>query len=87
MVIRIRSAVRNMTGYFSILSSPSGMETRTFESAEDYLASGGEGAFDALLLDVELPGLSGFDLRRRLVSAGSGTADTMTDSGMGGAGG
>lgn len=52
----------------------SGMETRTFGSAEDYLASNGEGAFDALLLDVELPGLSGFDLRRRLVSAGSGPA-------------
>lgn len=50
------------------------METRTFASAEEYLASGGEGSVDCLLLDVQLGGMSGFDLRCRLACAGSRTA-------------
>jgi len=52
----------------------SGMATRVFASAEEYLSFGGEGQVDCLLLDVQLGGMSGFDLRRRLASAGSGTA-------------
>ena len=50
------------------------METRTFASAEEYLASAGEGSADCLLLDVQLVGMSGFDLQRRLATAGSRTA-------------
>jgi len=52
----------------------SAMETRVFASAEEYLSSGGEGQVDCILLDVQLGGMSGLDLQRRLVSAGSGTA-------------
>jgi FixJ family two-component response regulator len=50
------------------------METRIFASAEEYLSSGEEGTVDCLLLDVQLGGMSGFDLHRRLASAGSRTA-------------
>ena len=49
------------------------METRTFASAEEYLALGREGPVDCLLLDVQLGGMSGFDLQRQLASAGSQT--------------
>jgi FixJ family two-component response regulator len=52
----------------------SGMKTRVFASAEEYLSSGGEGQVDCLLLDVQLGGMSGLDLQLRLASAGSGAA-------------
>jgi FixJ family two-component response regulator len=50
------------------------MEPRSFASAEEYLASGDQESVECLLLDVQLEGMSGFDLRRRLVAAGSGRA-------------
>jgi FixJ family two-component response regulator len=50
------------------------METRTFSSAEEYLDRGGKGSADCLLLDVQLGGMSGFDLQRQLASAASRTA-------------
>ncbi len=50
------------------------MEARTFASAEEYLDCGGDGSTDCLLLDVQLGGMSGFDLQRQLASAGSRTA-------------
>jgi len=48
-----------------------GHEAESFASAEALLES--EATCDAacLILDVRLPGLSGFDLRRRLAQAGS----------------
>lgn len=49
------------------------MESRTFASAEEYLVRGGEGTADCLLLDVQLGGMSGFDLQRQLASAGCRT--------------
>lgn len=50
------------------------METRIFASAEEYLARGAEGPVDCILLDVQLGGMSGFDLQRQLASTGSHTA-------------
>ena len=46
----------------------SGMETLTFESAEAYLDRGDGPAADCLLVDVELTGMSGFELQRRLAA-------------------
>jgi len=46
-----------------------GFGTEVFESAEAFLAAAS--AADCLLLDIHLGGMSGFDLRRRLASAGS----------------
>ena len=46
-----------------------GFETEIFPSAEAFL--GAASAADCLLLDIHLGGMSGFELRRRLSSAGS----------------
>jgi len=48
----------------------SGYGTTTFASAEDFMHSGSENVF-ALVLDVHLPGISGFELRRRMLASGS----------------
>jgi FixJ family two-component response regulator len=45
-----------------------GMEVRVFASAEEFLNSADPRKADCLILDVRLPGLSGFDLQRRLVA-------------------
>ncbi len=61
------------------------MDPRPFASAEEYLASGAEGSVECLLLDVQLDGMSGFDLLRRLVEARSRTPVVFI-SGQAGAG-
>lgn len=48
------------------LLTASGHEVATFESAEALLASGDFAEVACLILDVRLPGLSGFELRERL---------------------
>jgi FixJ family two-component response regulator len=47
-----------------------GFVARTFVSAEAALEAGVATASDCLVLDISLPGMSGFDLYRRLASAG-----------------
>ena len=49
----------------------SGMETSTFASAEEYLASTNGTVIDCLVLDIQLGGMSGFELQSRLATAGS----------------
>jgi FixJ family two-component response regulator len=46
-----------------------GFGTRGFSSAEEFLAA--DAPVDCLLLDIDLGGLSGIDLWRRLIAAGS----------------
>ena len=46
-----------------------GFGTEVFPSAETFLAA--SSAADCLLLDIHLGGMGGFELRRRLSSAGS----------------
>ena len=48
----------------------SGYGTEMFTSAEDFVECGSESAF-ALVLDIHLPGMSGIELRRRMIAAGS----------------
>jgi Response regulator len=48
----------------------SGYGTETFASAEEFIQGGSENAF-ALVLDIHLPGMSGIDLRRGMLTAGS----------------
>jgi FixJ family two-component response regulator len=48
----------------------SGMQAITFPSAEDYLAARGATPVDCLILDIQLGGMSGFDLLHWLTAAG-----------------
>jgi FixJ family two-component response regulator len=47
-----------------------GFAAETFESAEDFLKSDHLERTRCLITDVQMPGISGLDLYRRLVSAG-----------------
>lgn len=48
----------------------SGFETRTFASAEEFLASESPGAHACLILDIHLPGISGLELLDQLNASG-----------------
>ena len=48
-----------------------GFVAHTFRSAEAALAASVASASDCLVLDISLPGMSGFDLYRRLASTGA----------------
>jgi FixJ family two-component response regulator len=47
-----------------------GYQPATFVSAEALIRDGGGAEADCLVLDVQLPGMSGFELRDHLVHAG-----------------
>jgi FixJ family two-component response regulator len=55
------------------LLQASGHEASSFNSAEEFLASDERHRVACLILDVRLPGLSGFELRGRLASEGLAT--------------
>jgi len=50
-----------------------GFSPSTYTSAETFLADNRHAAFAALLLDIQLPGMSGLELQRRLVAEGDHT--------------
>lgn len=50
-----------------------GMQPTTYASAEEFRAQAPEQRFDCLVLDVQLPGMSGIDLRNRLAAEGVAT--------------
>src|SRR5260370_16250257 len=43
-----------------------GYEVRDFASAEDFLASNDLGQFSCTITDIQMPGMSGFELKREL---------------------
>lgn len=47
-----------------------GYRTHAYNSGEDLLESGAAGEADCLVLDVKLPGMSGFEVQERLVALG-----------------
>src|SRR5262249_28473025 len=49
-----------------------GAEIVAFESGEDFLAEAPGNGFDCAILDLHLPGLTGFQVQARLNAAGSG---------------
>jgi FixJ family two-component response regulator len=53
------------------LLSVNGFDVRTFGSAEALLDSDFAGTATCMLLDIDLGGISGIELRRRLAAAGS----------------
>ena len=46
-----------------------GMDVKVFASAEEFLSSVNGSKIDCLILDVRLPGMSGFELQRHLVAS------------------
>lgn len=48
----------------------SGMETRTFASADEFLNYGYEKQNACLLIDIKMPGLSGLELQQELIKRG-----------------
>jgi FixJ family two-component response regulator len=48
-----------------------GYGARGFGSAEDFITGGGEELCDCVITDVQMPGRSGFELKRLLASRGS----------------
>ena len=49
-----------------------GLNAETFATAEEFLQAPLQPAPDCLILDVHLPGLSGFELQERLAAEGRG---------------
>lgn len=47
-----------------------GYSARGFASAEEFLSGIGEQSVDCIITDLYMPGMSGFDLKRRLVAGG-----------------
>ena len=52
------------------LLAAAGCKARIFASAEDLLQSSSSAGAAVLILDIQLPGMSGLDLCRRLLAAG-----------------
>lgn len=55
----------------SRIISSAGLNVEAFNSAEEFLASGRLNDSSCLILDVDLPGMSGIDLQRQLNDSGS----------------
>src|SRR5215471_5197175 len=77
---------QSMSRMLNRVMSALGFEVRSFGSAEEFLESCALGQSACLILDVNLPGMSGVDLQRQLNDAGpripivfiSGQADEAT---------
>ena len=54
-----------------LLIEACGYPVVTFKSAEDFLHSSFRGSPSCLILDIHLPGMSGFDLQKQLVKSQS----------------
>jgi FixJ family two-component response regulator len=50
-----------------------GMQPIAYASAEEFRADGKQPRFDCLVLDIQLPGMSGIELRNQLASEGVAT--------------
>jgi FixJ family two-component response regulator len=48
-----------------------GHSAHGFASAEEFVAGDGEGSRDCIITDIQMPGMSGFDLKRLLAARGS----------------
>ena len=46
------------------------LEVETFSSAEEFLSNSRQGENACILIDIRMPGLTGFDLQKRLLSKG-----------------
>jgi len=65
----------NLCRSFARLLRAAGMHPITYPSAEAFLADAKHPRFDCLVLDLQLPGMSGLELQKKL--AATGTADPV----------
>jgi len=65
-VIAIVDDDRSVREGLSSLIRSAGLQVETFASAQEFLARSGAEAPSCLVLDLELPGLSGLDLQKRM---------------------
>jgi FixJ family two-component response regulator len=73
VVLSVVVAIVDETALCEALSNllrPAGYRVQTFASAEDFLASEGWHSVDCLILDAQLPGMSGLELQRHLARNG-----------------
>ena len=59
---------RGMRRSLARLLKSAGFRAETFVSAEDYLATGKHEGMGCIILDIALPGINGFELKRRLTA-------------------
>jgi len=64
----------NLLRSLARLLRAAGMQPITYLSAEAFRADAKRPRFDCLVLDVQLPGMSGIDLRNQLAAEGATTA-------------
>ena len=55
-----------------------GYDACGFASAEEFFAGDGTEPYDCVITDIHMPGMSGFDLRRRLLAQNPGLPVIMT---------
>jgi FixJ family two-component response regulator len=63
----------NVCRSFARLLRAAGIQPVTYSSAEEFLADTKRPRFDCLVLDIQLGGMSGIELQRRLVGVGEKT--------------
>jgi len=63
----------NICRSFGRLLRAAGMQPITYDSAESFLADGKRPQFSCLVLDVQLGGMSGIELAKRLAAVGGRT--------------
>ena len=59
---------QSMQRAFSVLMRSAGFEAMAFSSAEDFLKYSSPGENDCIILDLRMPGMSGFELMAELAS-------------------
>ncbi len=70
IVIAIVDDDRSVREGLSSLIRSAGLEVETFASAQEFLSRSSADAPSCLVLDLQMPGLSGLDLQKRMAKAG-----------------
>jgi FixJ family two-component response regulator len=71
MVAVIEDDARMRRGIERVLAAH-GFDTRSYASAEEFMECKDQVAPTCIVLDISLGGMSGIELRRRMIAAGSG---------------
>ncbi len=64
---------QSMQKAFLLLMRAAGFDARAFSSAQEFLTYSSVGDNDCIILDLRMPGMSGFDLMEKLIAKGINT--------------